>query len=84
MGLLVDILGKLIEIDFKPQADQMGIFNVKPAKNTYNINLNFTSLEAARAFAEVGVVDEVKIGGTLNFGVKVTAEISLKSTKRDY
>lgn len=53
MGFLDDILGKLIDIDFKPQSEQMGVFNVKTAKNTYNLNLNFSTPEAAKAFAEV-------------------------------
>jgi len=55
MGLLDKILGKLIEIDFKPKAGQMGIFNVKTAKNTYNLNLTFTTPEASKAFADVFV-----------------------------
>ena len=53
MGLLDDILGKIVDIKFKLQAGQMGIINVNTAKNTYNTNLSFTTPEAARAFAEV-------------------------------
>ena len=52
MGILKDILGEIIKVDFKPQADQNGIFNVKTAKNTYTYNLNFSTPEASRAFAE--------------------------------
>ena len=32
MGLLDDILGKLVEIVFKPKAGQMGILNIKTEK----------------------------------------------------
>lgn len=52
MGLLDDILGKLVDIDFKPQAEQMGVVNIKTENKIYNLNVNFSTPEAARAFAE--------------------------------
>ena len=52
MGLLDDILGKLVDIDFKPQAEQMGVVNIKTENRIYNLNVNFSTPEAARAFAE--------------------------------
>jgi hypothetical protein len=55
VGILKDILGEIIKIDFKPQADQMGVLNIKTEKNTYNNPLIFTTPEAARAYAEVMV-----------------------------
>ncbi len=48
MGILKDILGEIVKIDFKPEADQMGISNIKTTKNTYNTNLIFTTPDAAR------------------------------------
>ena len=55
MGLLDDILGKIVDMKFKLKAGQMGIFNVNTAKNTYNLNLTFTTPEASKAFADVFV-----------------------------
>jgi hypothetical protein len=52
MGFIKEILGEIIKIDFKPKADQMGIFNVKTTKNTFHGPLIFTTPEAARAFGE--------------------------------
>jgi predicted DNA-binding transcriptional regulator YafY len=52
MGIIKDILGEIIKIDFKPKAGQMGLFNIQTAKNTYINPLVFTTSEAAKAFAE--------------------------------
>jgi len=55
MGLLDDILGKIIDMNLKMKAGMMGILNIKTAKNTYHTNLIFATPEAARAFAD-GIV----------------------------
>jgi len=52
MGFLDDILGKIVDIKLKLKTEQMGILNIKTANNTHNLNLHFSTPEAARAFAE--------------------------------
>lgn len=53
MGWLDKILGKLVDMNLNLQSEQTGILNIKTAKNTYNMNLTFTTPEASKAFAEV-------------------------------
>jgi len=60
MGLLDDILGKIIDVNLKLKAGMMGVLNIKTTKNTYNTNLIFTTPEASKAFARVFVAGNQK------------------------
>ena len=53
MGWLDKILGKLVDMNFNLQSEQTGVLNIKTSKNTYNMNLIFTTPEVSKAFAEV-------------------------------
>lgn len=61
MALLDDILGKIVDMNLKLKAGMMGILNINTAKNTYNLNLTFTTPEASKAFADVFVAGNPKI-----------------------
>jgi hypothetical protein len=52
MGLLDDILGKIVDIKLKLKAGKMGIINIETTKNIYNVNVTFAGPEASKPFAD--------------------------------
>ena len=53
MGLIDDILGKLVDINLKVDPDQMGVVNVKMENKTFNYNIHISDPETAKAFARI-------------------------------
>ena len=52
MGWLDDILGKIVDIKLKLKAGKMGVINIETTKNTYNVNLTFTTPEVSKPLAD--------------------------------
>ena len=52
MGLLEKLLGKIVDMKLTLKTGVMGVINIQTTKNTYNVNLTFTTPEASKPFAD--------------------------------